>query len=110
MNCERQGFKWFCTFDRETGRRTVPCLSVDYKVDFDNFLIKIKELFCKIPWCGNIYIGLATEVLDMPEISLFYGIRVTMYYEDHNPPHFHAEYNGNQRWTSIKSNQFFGLI
>lgn len=23
----------------------------------------------------------------MPEISLFYGIRVTMYYDDHNPPH-----------------------
>ena len=31
----------------------------------------------------------------MPEISLFYGIRITMYYDDHNPPHFHAEYNGN---------------
>ncbi len=30
----------------------------------------------------------------MPLISLFYGIRVTMYYDDHNPPHFHAEYNG----------------
>ena len=29
----------------------------------------------------------------MPEISLFYGIRVTMYYDNHNPPHFHAEYN-----------------
>lgn len=29
----------------------------------------------------------------MPEISLFYGIRVKMYYDDHNPPHFHAEYN-----------------
>ena len=29
----------------------------------------------------------------MPEISLFYGIRVTMYYDDHNPPHFHAEHN-----------------
>lgn len=28
----------------------------------------------------------------MPEISLFYGIRVTMYYKDHMPPHFHAEY------------------
>jgi len=27
----------------------------------------------------------------MPEISLFRGIRVTMYYSDHNPPHFHAE-------------------
>ena len=30
----------------------------------------------------------------MPLIALFYGIRVTMYYDDHNPPHFHAEYNG----------------
>ena len=28
----------------------------------------------------------------MPEISLFRGIRITMYYSDHNPPHFHAEY------------------
>ena len=28
----------------------------------------------------------------MPEISLFYGIRVTMYYADHNPPYFHVEY------------------
>ena len=24
----------------------------------------------------------------MPEIALFFGIRVTMYYDDHNPPHF----------------------
>lgn len=28
----------------------------------------------------------------MPEISLFYGIRITMNWSDHNPPHFHAEY------------------
>lgn len=28
----------------------------------------------------------------MLEISLFLGIRVTMYYDDHNPPHFHAQY------------------
>ncbi|MCR4927909.1 MAG: DUF4160 domain-containing protein [Lachnospiraceae bacterium] len=32
----------------------------------------------------------------MPEVSLFFGIRVTMYYDDHNPPHFHAEYNGQK--------------
>ena len=37
----------------------------------------------------------------MPEISLFYGIRVTMYYDDHNPPHFHAEYNGNKAIVEI---------
>jgi hypothetical protein len=30
----------------------------------------------------------------MPEISEFFGIKVTMYYDDHIPPHFHAEYNG----------------
>lgn len=28
----------------------------------------------------------------MPEICLFRGIRITMYYSDHNPPHFHAMY------------------
>lgn len=37
----------------------------------------------------------------MPEISLFYGIRITMYYDDHNPPHFHAEYNGNKALIDI---------
>lgn len=28
----------------------------------------------------------------MPVICLFLGIRITMYYSDHAPPHFHAEY------------------
>ena len=28
----------------------------------------------------------------MPEISLFRGIRISMYYSDHDPPHFHAVY------------------
>lgn len=37
----------------------------------------------------------------MPEISLFFGIRVTMYYDDHNPPHFHAEYNGQKVLVDI---------
>ncbi len=26
----------------------------------------------------------------MPQISEFFGISIYMYYEDHNPPHFHA--------------------
>ena len=29
----------------------------------------------------------------MPTISRFYGIIISMFYEDHNPPHFHAYYN-----------------
>ena len=32
----------------------------------------------------------------MPELSRFYGIHITMYADDHNPPHFHAEYNGEE--------------
>lgn len=30
----------------------------------------------------------------MPEISRFYGIVIRMFYNDHFPPHFHAEYGG----------------
>lgn len=29
----------------------------------------------------------------MPRISYFLGISIYMYYDDHNPPHFHAIYN-----------------
>ena len=28
----------------------------------------------------------------MPVISKFFGIDIMMYYDDHNPPHFHAKY------------------
>ena len=29
----------------------------------------------------------------MPQISRFLGIIISMYFDDHNPPHFHAQYN-----------------
>jgi hypothetical protein len=29
----------------------------------------------------------------MPTISVFFGILISMYHDDHNPPHFHAKYN-----------------
>jgi hypothetical protein len=28
----------------------------------------------------------------MPIISMFYGIVIKMFFDDHAPPHFHAEY------------------
>ena len=37
----------------------------------------------------------------MPEISRFYGIVIRMYYEDHNPPHFHAIYGRQEAMISI---------
>ena len=30
----------------------------------------------------------------MPVISLFFGIIIRMYHNDHAPPHFHASYQG----------------
>jgi len=32
----------------------------------------------------------------MPCVSDFYGIAIYMYYNDHAPPHFHAEYGGDE--------------
>lgn len=32
----------------------------------------------------------------MPVISVFFGIVIRMYYEDHDPPHIHAEYQGQR--------------
>jgi hypothetical protein len=32
----------------------------------------------------------------MPKISVFFGIIITMFYDEHNPPHLHAEFQGNK--------------
>ena len=37
----------------------------------------------------------------MPVISIFFGIVVKMHYRDHNPPHFHAEYQGYHGFFAI---------
>lgn len=39
----------------------------------------------------------------MPEISRFFGIIIYMYAKDHLPPHFHAEYNGEEAMFSIET-------
>lgn len=40
----------------------------------------------------------------MPEISRFFGIIIAMFYDDHNPPHFHARY-GNYK-AAVKIDDF----
>jgi hypothetical protein len=37
----------------------------------------------------------------MPVISLFNGIKITFNFNDHNPPHFHAEYAGSNATIDI---------
>lgn len=39
----------------------------------------------------------------MPEISRFFGIIIKMFFDDHNPPHFHAEYGGDLALIDIPS-------
>ncbi len=39
----------------------------------------------------------------MPEISRFLGIIISMYYDEHNPPHFHAKYGNYEIVVEIKS-------
>ena len=37
----------------------------------------------------------------MPEISRFFGITVFMYFDEHNPPHFHVKYGEDRAVISI---------
>ena len=44
----------------------------------------------------------------MPEISRFLGIIISMYYDEHNPPHFHAEYGEYEIIINIESGNIKG--
>ncbi len=47
----------------------------------------------------------------MPEISRFLGIIISMYFDDHNPPHFHVQYNEYRASMDIKNlNITVGLL
>jgi len=39
----------------------------------------------------------------MPEISCFFGISIKMFFGDHLPPHFHAEYGEFKAQVEIRS-------
>jgi hypothetical protein len=41
----------------------------------------------------------------MPEISRFYGIRITINWRDHAPPHFHAEHGASQATVLISTGE-----
>jgi hypothetical protein len=46
----------------------------------------------------------------MPIISVFFGIVVRMFYQEHEPPHFHAEYQGQQGKFTFDGELFVGSI
>ena len=55
----------------------------------------------------------------MPRISSFFGIAIWIYWQDHNPPHFHANYEEFEILICIKDlsiysgflpSRVFGLV
>jgi hypothetical protein len=46
----------------------------------------------------------------MPTLSIFYGIKITMNYNDHLPPHFHAEYQEYEAIVEIVTGGVTGKI
>ena len=46
----------------------------------------------------------------MPEISRFYGLVILMYYNDHEPPHFHVRYQEYEVTININSGEVKGKM
>jgi hypothetical protein len=47
-------------------------------------------------------LGIVAALTLVPEISRFFGIVIQMYYNDHDPPHFHVRYAGQRALVSIE--------
>ena len=46
----------------------------------------------------------------MPIISMFFGIVIRMFYKEHEPPHFHSEYQGQRGQFDLNGEMIVGNI
>lgn len=46
----------------------------------------------------------------MPVISTFFGIIIRMFFDDHEPPHFHVEYQGQMATFDFSGKPLAGEI
>lgn len=46
----------------------------------------------------------------MPIVSMFFGIVIRMFYNDHEPPHFHAEYQGQRGKFDLDGEMMVGNL
>ena len=46
----------------------------------------------------------------MPDVSMFFGIIIRMFFSEHNPPHFHAEYQGTEGIFNFDGDMLQGNI
>lgn len=70
---------------------------------------RIYLLFCQEV---SIFASVRAQVLrkTMPEISSFYGIIISMFFSDHNPPHFHVKYQGYEATIDIATGTVKGQL
>jgi hypothetical protein len=45
------------------------------------------------------------ETLPIPILSIFFGIVVRMWHDDHPPPHIHVEYQGFEALVDIRTGE-----
>ena len=53
---------------------------------------------------------LSLKKRSMPIISTFFGIIIRMYFGDHNPPHFHVEFQGEKATFNFDGQLLAGSI
>ena len=46
----------------------------------------------------------------MPTVSMFFGVIIRMYWNDHMPPHFHAYYQGDSAVFDLDGNLLEGSL
>lgn len=46
----------------------------------------------------------------MPEICRFFGIIIRMFFDEHDPPHLHAEYQGSKAVFDFNGNILKGTL
>lgn len=62
--------------------------------------------FCQF----KLFVYFCKKIISMPEISKFYGIIILMYIDDHNPPHFHVRYEGDEAVIDINDGHITGSL
>jgi hypothetical protein len=69
------------------------------------YLARLDGVFCRSynRRCERLGTAVARRRAGLPELSRFLGIVVYMVYDDHHPPHFHAEYGDYKITVEVES-------
>ena len=91
--------------------------STDYKYHFD--LIVIFVQYPLLLSTGTLTFIIKFEYQQMYTIAIFLlmpiiatvaGVKIYMYFRDHNPPHFHAKHDGKDQAYDLEGNRLWGKI